>query len=405
MTYKNLLFICSGSPYRYPIEHINDHSLRESWRKGFRSQLLHPLFFDRSYALYLGERNEIYKLCSGVIVVVIKKSNFKFFPKLSSFINSIKIFMKSRQLHKRLKFTAVETYLPGSRLLTTRFISKRLSIPMVVQCQGDFDLSSFEDSNVRDSIKKFIGRHLQKFIFSLAFQQADLVLAYSDHCASFSICNGASPDKVRRLRIHSFLEHFEHTPLMDQTAIKGLDSSSPMVFLWCRLAPENKLNYSLEAMKLLLEKRPDVRFLIAGDGVMRNELESRYLDLKEKIVFLGHINRDILKSYIHFSDVCLAPIAGHSLVEAGVCKKAVVAFNWEWHTEAITHMQSGLLVDYPNINKFSESILYLLDNKEHALSMGDKLYKRVKFLFNEERVCKREAEIWDEFKEKLETQK
>lgn len=393
---KNILFLCSGAPYAYPKDKVNDPEFKKNWSAGFRSQLLHPTF-DFSYAIYLGAENTCYKLCPGIVTIVLKKTNLKLFPKFSTFFNSIKIIVSSTRFNSRLSFYTIETFMPGDRMLDALFVSKNIARPLVIQCQGDFDLSYFDEDISKETVKKSINRNLQKILFSIVLKHASLVLGYNDHCASFTICNGASPHKVRRCRVASFIEDFDNFDIKTKEQLNDFPLGSPTVLLWCRLAPEKKLKYSVEAMKEVFRVNRDIKLLIAGDGQLKEYFEEQTREFSNNVFFLGNLERSQLKSYIANADVCLVPIGGHSLIEAGMCKKPVVAFNWEWHGEVITNGESGLLVDYPNVEDFKDAVLYILNNPSHAKSMGEKLHCRILKLFNRESVIGREMKIWNEF--------
>lgn len=391
---KNILFVCEGAPYHYQASKENDETAKKIWEKGFRSQLSHP-GFEKTYALFEGEKNECYKLASDIIAIVIRKITIPLFPGLSECINIFRIITLGNKLSRKKNISHVETFNPGK--FTALYIKSTTGLPVVIQCQGDYDLSSFRESEQKESWLSFLKRQRQKFLFSITFRYADLVLGYNDHCASFAICNGAAPAKVRRCRIHSFIEDFEAYPIVPRTEIPKFPSQGKIVLLWCRLAEEKKLYHTLEAMKIALSNHPGLTLVIAGDGPLKNKIERQMEPYQDNVVFLGNLDRPTLKSCINHADIALVPLAGHSMIEAAMCEKPVVCYNWEWHTEMITHGQSGILIDYPNNNDMSEAIGYLLSNPEIASSMGRKLKTRALTLFKEQNVAAREYKIWQEF--------
>lgn len=395
---RKKIFLCSGSAYQFPAEHKNDSFFKNRWNKGFRSQLLHETF-DITYALYFGEKNAAYKLCSGVITIIVGKVNLGPFKKISGFCNLIKSLCYSISIHKKKKLCAIETFFPGSRLIESIFFSQITHLPLIAQCQGDSDLSSFEDSMQKESIKRLLRQWMYKSIYSLFLRQASLVLGYNDHCASFSIINGAHPNKVRRCRIHSFIKDFQLIETLDVQHLEGVVQGKKVLFLWGRLEVENKLYYALEAIKQILKETQDIVLLIAGSGSLMGSFKVQMSDVADRVFFLGQVDRRKIKSYIINADVNISPLGGHTLVEAGLCSKPVVVFNFEWHTEVITNMESGILVDYPNIADFKQAVLFLLNNPKRSSEMGIKFNKRIVNLFDDDIVRERERKIFQDFYE------
>ncbi len=56
--------------------------------------------FDFAYAIYIGDKHEIYKICPRVICVVLKKFHIPYFRRLSNFINEIKVIFCGRNIYK-----------------------------------------------------------------------------------------------------------------------------------------------------------------------------------------------------------------------------------------------------------------------------------------------------------------
>ena len=392
---KKKLFIGSGKPFNFTEYVQNNEGNRERWNKGFQSQLLHETF-SIAYTLYLGENEEVYALCPKVVCVVLKKTNLGCFHRTAHRIDLLKLFICARKLHKRQNFCSLETFFPGDGLFISYCISKILKIPLIAQCQGDYDLSSFDDSGKEKSLLQIFNTILDKLMFSIFLKQSNLVLGYNDHCASFAICNGAHPKKVRRVRIQSFIEEFQKIEPVELELLNTLNGKK-IIFLWSRLSREKKLLRALDALEIVLKTSKDICLLIAGSGPLDLQIKDQFNELKDQVFFLGHIDRKYIKSYILRANANIVPLGGHALVDAGLCNKPVVAFNLEWHTEVITDKESGILVDYPNVKDFVKGIIYLLNEPESSKKMGVKFGKRIRFLFDKKKVTQREIDVFNEF--------
>ena len=75
------------------------------------------------------------------------------------------------------------------------------------------------------------------------------------------------------------------------------------------LAAWQGVEFLIYASPLILGKCPEIRFLVVGDGVMRDkllELVSEF-GLADKFVFTGRVPYECVPLYINAADVCVAP--------------------------------------------------------------------------------------------------
>jgi glycogen synthase len=82
-----------------------------------------------------------------------------------------------------------------------------------------------------------------------------------------------------------------------------------LVLLIGRLVYEKGFQLALEGMPALIERLPDIRFLVAGSGTHEPELrrQAAELGLMEHGTFLGWIGDDVLHSLYRIADVCVVP--------------------------------------------------------------------------------------------------
>jgi glycogen(starch) synthase len=82
-----------------------------------------------------------------------------------------------------------------------------------------------------------------------------------------------------------------------------------LVLLIGRLVYEKGFQLALEAMPELIERLPNVRFLVAGSGTHEPELrrQASELGLMGHGTFLGWIGDDVLHSLYRIADVCVVP--------------------------------------------------------------------------------------------------
>ena len=141
-----------------------------------------------------------------------------------------------------------------------------------------------------------------------------------------------------------------------------------------RLEPVKGPGYFIEAAGLVLKEFPPVRFLIAGDGVLREKLEARAqaLGIKDKVIFLGW--RDDIPEILSAIDILALPslneAVGRIILEAACLGVPAVASRTGGVPEIVRDGATGILVSPGNARELAEGILMLLRDKEKRLAMG-----------------------------------
>jgi glycosyltransferase involved in cell wall biosynthesis len=131
---------------------------------------------------------------------------------------------------------------------------------------------------------------------------------------------------------------------------EGLGIGSDEVAVGCAvvLSEQKGMRYLLEAARDVVGREPRVRFVIAGDGPLRAELERRARDegLEGRVLFLGY-RRDVpdlvaaLDAYVLPSLWEGLPLA---LLEAMAAGKPIVCTTVGGNPEIVTSGENGLLV-------------------------------------------------------------
>lgn len=128
------------------------------------------------------------------------------------------------------------------------------------------------------------------------------------------------------------------------------------------------LEYLIKSVPHVLKECPDARFLLVGDGDLKERLESMVKDIgvSDKVLFTGMVPYQDVPYYINVSDVCVAPKlplkSGYSplkLCEYLACEKPVVASRISG-LEILEEHQIGLLVPPENEVALAQAIVRML---------------------------------------------
>lgn len=128
-----------------------------------------------------------------------------------------------------------------------------------------------------------------------------------------------------------------------------LASDIPLVGIVARLVPIKAVDVFLAAAEIVGQTRPGVRFVVVGDGPLRNDLERRVAKagLEPRVAFLGW-RADLPAIYADLDVVVLTsrnegtPL---SVIEALAAGRAVVATSVGGVPDLIEDGKNGLLVD------------------------------------------------------------
>ena len=118
----------------------------------------------------------------------------------------------------------------------------------------------------------------------------------------------------------------------------------------------------------------DIKLLIAGEGPIRQELET--LTKKNKnIIFLGYQQTNEIELLLRQALFVIVPSRCHenfpySILEAFASSKPVVAARVGGIPELVKPEINGLFFKAGNINDLQERILYLLSNRDLIVKMG-----------------------------------
>jgi len=166
---------------------------------------------------------------------------------------------------------------------------------------------------------------------------------------------------------------------------RNLSNYTPnsITVVWAgRIVPIKNLEMLLDAAVLIEKTRPGIKYLIAGDGELKEISQEHATKLKLKNVhFLGYRTDlpEIFKESDIFVLTSLNEGFGRVLVEAMACGLAIIATNVGGVPEIIEDRVNGLLIPSGNPKILAESIIKLAENREMRQKMGIINRKKAEF--------------------------
>ena len=156
----------------------------------------------------------------------------------------------------------------------------------------------------------------------------------------------------------------------------GLAAENKLVGIVARLVSIKNHRLFLQAAQVVAEAVPQARFLVVGDGELREELEAYTCDLglDEKAFFTGW-RRDLAHLYADLDVVALTSInegTPVSLIEAMAAGVPVAATAVGGVPDVVVDGETGYLVEAGDMRGMASAIIELLRNPEKAREMGQK---------------------------------
>jgi phosphatidylinositol alpha-1,6-mannosyltransferase len=150
-----------------------------------------------------------------------------------------------------------------------------------------------------------------------------------------------------------------------------------------RMVARKGTDMAVRAMKRVVARRPDVHYLIVGEGEIRAEVEQLIASegLRDWVTLVGKVSDGDLLRYLRLCDLFLMPnrtmpdgdTEGFGLVfrEANACRKPVIGGRAGGVVEAVADGVSGLLVDGNKPDEIADAIERILGDPALAERLAE----------------------------------
>lgn len=164
-----------------------------------------------------------------------------------------------------------------------------------------------------------------------------------------------------------------------------------------RLAEQKGHRTLLDAVPRVLERHPEVRFAIAGDGELREELERLAEPFADRVLMLGHVSEvpDLLASFAVFAFPSHYEGFGLAVVEAQAAGVPVVATPVGGVRETVVDGETGFLVPVGDAEALAERICFCLDHPQDARRLAEAARSRVRERYSEQRMVAETLALYD----------
>ncbi len=225
------------------------------------------------------------------------------------------------------------------------------------------------------------------FAYRYAIRKVDKVISVSKATADWLIeKRKVPPQKITIIPYGVNLEKFKPATSEITRSSLGIETDDVVIGQVSRLTEQKGHTYLIDAAKLVARQYPKVKFVLAGDGPLRNQLEAqiRQNGLQDHFILLG-FRRDV-PELLRLFDIFTLPSLYEGLpnvvLEAMATALPVVATPVDGTKEAVVDGETGILVPEKDPGRLVKALLSLLQNHEKRIRMGQNARQRVENYFS-----------------------
>jgi glycosyltransferase involved in cell wall biosynthesis len=230
------------------------------------------------------------------------------------------------------------------------------------------------------------------------YRQVDCFICASEAIRKMLIADGVPP--VRVVTIHEGIDiaHVEAAPAANLHAELWLPHNAPVVGNVAALVPHKGQRYLIEAARLVVQEMPDVRFVILGEGELREQLERQVNEHHlQKHVLLPGFRTDVIgliKGFDLFAMSSLTEGLGTSLLDAMACARPIVATTAGGIPEVVEDGVNGLLVPPRDHAALASAIVRMLKDAQLRRRIGEAGLARVTAKFTVDTMVEQTARVY-----------
>lgn len=248
------------------------------------------------------------------------------------------------------------------------------------------------------STRHNIEQYRKKRLWRLTGRGTTHVIAISDAVARFTHTQEAVPTKKITTVYHGIPLPDDDLPVKSLRHDLGLSDDAVIVVTVARLTEQKGIRYAIDAFALIREATSDVRYVVVGDGELRQELELqvRASGLTDLVHFLGW--RDDTDALLAQCDVFLLPSLwegfGIALLEAMAHRLPIVCSRVGATPEIVMDGETGYLVEAGNPPSIADGLTKLLNDPEKARRMGEAGRQRLESVFSLQSMIDQTAAVY-----------
>lgn len=284
---------------------------------------------------------------------------------------------------------AGRTHLKGYDLIHERFnllalggawASRKLGIPLVLEVNADL----LEQRKFKGIPEKGLRLLFAKWATRSCFNAAAQIICISEDLKKhlnrkWHIAESKLTVLPCAADVEAFRPDYPAEPIRRKLGL----THEPVVVWVGGFFPWHDLDLLLDSFRQVLQRKPDSKLVLVGDGQLRPAIEQQVMSngLRQAVIMTGAVPHTDVPEMLSIADVAVVPAAPVSAGQGGTgtplklfeymaAGKAIVATALNQATEVIEDGYNGRLVQAGDVNGFAEAMLALLDDPGERGRLG-----------------------------------
>ena len=210
-----------------------------------------------------------------------------------------------------------------------------------------------------------------------AMGRVDLITTDAEHMVGEMIRLGASREKIEIIHFGTDTRKFNPGQRSEELRRELGIVDSPTIISARGLNPVYNVETLILAIPMVLEEFPEAKFIIAGKGSQRENLENLTISLgvAKSTKFVGRLSQDELPQYLASSDIYVSTSLSDaglsaSTAEAMACGLPVVITDFGDNRKWVEDNVNGFVIHLRDPEALASKIIYLLHNKDDRIEFG-----------------------------------
>lgn len=179
-----------------------------------------------------------------------------------------------------------------------------------------------------------------------------------------------------------------------------VNDDEKLVFFLGRLVPEKGAWELLSCFPRVLEKIPDAKLLIGGNGPQKDILEKRAkeLNISDKVMFAGFIKEKKRNYFYNRANVAAFPSLyepfGIVALEAMATNTPVIVGNVGGLAEIVIDGITGVKVPPGDVEKLADAIITVLSNQKFAADLCENALQKIRTVYSWKYIAKSTTDLY-----------
>jgi len=221
--------------------------------------------------------------------------------------------------------------------------------------------------------------------------------AYSDYLAFNKIDPNKTTNIENGIDLEKIYSAIQHRRENNKSTRKGAFK----IFTCGRLYSHKGTEYMIAAIPHVLKENKDIEVKIFGKGPLESMLRKlvHTANIEKYVTFEGHVTYERLIQEMNQCDVAVFPSlwevgASIAVMEAMACRKPVIAFDYPFSREAISHMKTGYLSPPKNVKELAKAICIFLNDEGLRKKIGQNAFSYIAQHHDYRKIVKKYVEVY-----------